>query len=446
MKQVLVIIIFIFTIKSSVISQPVIESSPIGFASINALGQNGTTGGKGGKVITITNADTLYRLLRNLRPDKNPALPPTIFEIIGTVNKGGDKMVYLKGNANITFIGRGNNSKINGFGFKVQGSKNTIFRNIEFANSPDDAICIEESSHHVWIDHCTFSTAYDGLIDIKTKTQFVTISWCKFYKHSKTCLFGHDDGETADTIMTATYHHCLWDSTDQRHPRVRFGRVHVFNNYYKNNLLYGIASTCDGKIVVEANYFKNLLYPCHIGYADSRQGYINEINNIFENCGQPLTNGETKSFGVPKTNIHNWNPINDYFYTIDEPSNIPSILELYAGSGKLDFSSSTSVTDVSTIEPVQIVTLANYPNPFNPSTTIKYEIPRSSFLNSSQREFVTLKIFDVLGREVVKLVDQEKPAGVHYAVFDATGLSSGIYYAVLQANSKRLITKMLLIR
>ncbi len=66
----------------------------------------------------------------------------------------------------------------------------------------------------------------------------------------------------------------------------------------------------------------------------------------------------------------------------------------------------------------------NYPNPFNPSTIIKYEIP--------ERSFVTIKVYDVLGREIITLVNQEKPVGSYEVVFDSQGLTSGVYFYKLQ--------------
>lgn len=412
-----------------------LPTTPEGFASVNALGCNGTTGGKGGNVITITNADTLYRYLRNLRPDKNPSLPPTIFEIVGTVNRGGDKMIYLKGNANISIIGRGTNAKINGFGLKIQGASNIIIQNIEFTGSPDDAICIEEASHHVWIDHCTFSNAYDGLVDIKTQSQYVTVSWCRFYNHSKTSLFGHNDGESADTIMTATYHHCWWDGTEQRQPRVRYGRVHVYNNYYVGQKYYGIASTCEGKVYVEGNYFENVAYPMHIGYAESPLGYIVETNNIFQNCGTPVTDGREKTLGQVLSRTHNWNPASDYSYVPDAPENVPQRVMHYAGSGI------TSLADVenSLQRPESFAVLSNYPNPFNPSTSIQFSIPQS--------EQVRLAIYTLLGSKVCTLYEGKAEANQLYSFqFNALSYGSGIYLAVLQSRTFQKTLKLLYLR
>ena len=80
----------------------------------------------------------------------------------------------------------------------------------------------------------------------------------------------------------------------------------------------------------------------------------------------------------------------------------------------------------------------NYPNPFNPSTTIKYSIPNS--------EFVTLKVYDVLGNEVATLVNEEKPAGSYEIDFNAAKLSSGIYFYALQAGSYSQTKKLILMR
>jgi uncharacterized Ntn-hydrolase superfamily protein len=80
----------------------------------------------------------------------------------------------------------------------------------------------------------------------------------------------------------------------------------------------------------------------------------------------------------------------------------------------------------------------NYPQPFNPSTTIKFQIPKSSF--------VTLKVFDALGREVAILVNEEKQAGTFEMEFDGSGLTSGIYFYTLKAGEYTNTKKMSLIK
>jgi hypothetical protein len=80
----------------------------------------------------------------------------------------------------------------------------------------------------------------------------------------------------------------------------------------------------------------------------------------------------------------------------------------------------------------------NYPNPFNPSTTIRYGLPRKSF--------VTLTVFNTLGQRVVVPQNGEQEAGYHETTLDGTGLSSGVYLYRLQAGSFTDTKSLLLIR
>jgi hypothetical protein len=99
-----------------------------------------------------------------------------------------------------------------------------------------------------------------------------------------------------------------------------------------------------------------------------------------------------------------------------------------------------NITDVTKEEnyPEEYILSQNYPNPFNPMTIIKYSIPKLSF--------VTLKIFDVLGREVATLVNQEKPLGRYGIEFDGSELTSGIYFYQLKTGDFIETKKMLLIK
>ncbi len=80
----------------------------------------------------------------------------------------------------------------------------------------------------------------------------------------------------------------------------------------------------------------------------------------------------------------------------------------------------------------------NYPNPFNPSTQISYSIAAYGK--------VTLKVFDVLGKEVATLVNQEKPAGQYSVKFDVGNIASGLYFYKLSAGSVSLVKKMLVLK
>jgi len=80
----------------------------------------------------------------------------------------------------------------------------------------------------------------------------------------------------------------------------------------------------------------------------------------------------------------------------------------------------------------------NYPNPFNPTTTIEFALPKQSS--------VTLKLFDILGREVATLVDAELESGVHKINFDGQDLASGIYFYRIHAEGFLKTKKLMLLK
>ena len=102
--------------------------------------------------------------------------------------------------------------------------------------------------------------------------------------------------------------------------------------------------------------------------------------------------------------------------------------------GTFEYSNSIEVT----ILPKQFALYQNYPNPFNPSTTISYDLPVN--------DFVTLKIYDVIGNELETLINEEQPAGYHKINFNASGFSSGMYFYTLQSGNKIFTNKMILIK
>lgn len=100
--------------------------------------------------------------------------------------------------------------------------------------------------------------------------------------------------------------------------------------------------------------------------------------------------------------------------------------------------STTDVTEYEQIIPTEFTLFQNFPNPFNPSTTIKYNLPQSGN--------VTLKIYDLLGSEVTTLIDEEKLAGSYESNFDGSELSSGTYFYSLQSGDFIDTKKMILIK
>jgi len=290
-----------------------------GFASVNALGQNGTTGGVGGPTVTVTTAAELEDFVGRAGP--------FIIRVAGRIQV--DDMLTVVANKSI--IGVGSTAEITGGGLQLGSTtrpgNNVIIRNIRFTNASDDSVSVTNAAHHVWIDHNDFSNGFDGLLDVKRQSDFVTISWNHFHHHSKTLLLGHSDSFTQDIgHLRVTYHHNYFDGTEQRHPRARFGEpVHVYNNYYRANGLYGVASTENAGVVVEGNYFDGVAFPCYSasGYAESGPGRLIQRNNIFAGSGICETNG---SVVEPRTY---------YSYTVDNPASVPSTVPAGVGVGKI---------------------------------------------------------------------------------------------------------------
>ncbi len=115
---------------------------------------------------------------------------------------------------------------------------------------------------------------------------------------------------------------------------------------------------------------------------------------------------------------------------------------------QIDFDGSyeyLSVVEAEVQLPNKFVLEQNYPNPFNPVTKIKYAIP-NVISTGGRNLFVSLKVYDVLGREVATLVNEQKQAGEYEIAFDAAKLSSGIYYYELKSGEFRSIKKMILLK
>jgi len=104
-----------------------------------------------------------------------------------------------------------------------------------------------------------------------------------------------------------------------------------------------------------------------------------------------------------------------------------------------------TITDINEVDiPISNFSLSqNYPNPFNPSTTIRYGIPSNE---KSEMANVKLVIYDLLGREVTTLVNEQQRSGYYEIQFDASGLSSGLYFYKLQSEGFLQTKKMILLR
>jgi hypothetical protein len=149
-----------------------------------------------------------------------------------------------------------------------------------------------------------------------------------------------------------------------------------------------------------------------------------ETSEPWEKIG--FVNGEGTS-----TEIHNYS-------FVDEN---PEAGKSYYRLKQIDFDGTYTYSNIAEVDfslPVQFSLEQNYPNPFNPVTSIKYAI--------SDKQFVQLKIFDVIGNEVATLVDREQPAGNYEIVFDASRFSSGVYFYKITAGNFIETKKMVLLK
>lgn len=312
---------------------------PVGFAAVE-INEPNTTGGLGGEVIVVTTGEQLNTLMKSRKDSRfNKHYPPLIVVIEGVLTFPEDEMIDVKETYNLSILGKDPNATLMGVGLNIYKSYNIIVRNLTFMDCPDDAINVDDPlSHHIWIDHCTFTDSpdvdvegerHDGLVDIKGGANYITVSWNRFENHRKTCLLGHSDNNGAEDIgrLKVSYHHNWFNNTHSRHPRVRFGQCHVFNNLYDNRkrgMDYAIASTEQADVLVEANMFWQVRYPSRVGYGNSDPGDLQEYDNLYINSGTPQTRGTT------------FDPCDYYDYTTDPAADIPWLIMTYAGAGVLD--------------------------------------------------------------------------------------------------------------
>ena len=130
----------------------------------------------------------------------------------------------------------------------------------------------------------------------------------------------------------------------------------------------------------------------------------------------------------------------NYYSFIDEPQ-LSGVNEIYYRLKQVDFDGTFSYSDVVNVTydvPAEFVLRQNYPNPFNPSTTINYFVPEESF--------VSIKIYDFLGREVRTVVNETKSTGSYELLFNASSLPSGTYFYVMTADNYSNTKKMVLMK
>ncbi len=165
--------------------------------------------------------------------------------------------------------------------------------------------------------------------------------------------------------------------------------------------------------------------------------YFGTVNTLVAGYDGSLINfiqGDSYSYEIP---TYTTNTLQSFAF-----NKKGNVLHMWAaGDGMTVLHYSVVVTDVKEESPQKISSYClsqNYPNPFNPSTQIKYQLP--------QKGFVTLRVYDVLGREVAALVNEQKDPGSYSVQWNASRFASGVYFARLQSGSKVLLKKMNLLR
>jgi len=163
-----------------------------------------------------------------------------------------------------------------------------------------------------------------------------------------------------------------------------------------------------------------------------------ELNNQGFNIERKTTSDWVK---IGFVNGNGTTTENQYYSFMDDMELVNSVDRIYYRLKQIDFDGTYEYSNEVSVEfsqPDSYLLNQNYPNPFNPSTIISWQLPASNF--------VTLKIYDVLGNEVASLVKEEKPAGKFEVEFSATDLSSGIYYYKLAAGDFVDVKKLILLK
>jgi pectate lyase len=320
----------------------------VGFASMDG----GTTGGTGGKEITVKSLSELNSAISMKQDDT----APMIIKIDGKIT--GTGAVGVKDIVNLTITGVGNTGELEGVGLNIVRSSNVIVQNLKIHHTlaPTDCIGIERGKH-IWVDHCElFNTIgdcngdgvvdtkgdiaggdvdwYDGLLDCKNDSSYITVSWNYFHDSFKTSLVGSSDDDNYDRRMT--YHHNLFKNCKERLPSYRFGTGHIFNNYFVDIWNSAVNSRMGAQLLVEGNCFENVgsgavnsesgLAAGPIGsYSSDEIGYWNVRNNTFVNC----------KGNQPTTSTCSYIPPYQYSSVLTPVTEVKSLVTQYAGVGKL---------------------------------------------------------------------------------------------------------------
>ncbi len=334
--------------------------------------QGNVTGGEGassGNILHFNNGKALQTwLLDRAKSEKKGDHSPVTIWLSGTFGpedgrdfSAAHPWFDVKEVSNLSFYGT-DSFVMDRIGIFCVRASNIIIRNINFqqpkANNGADAVSMQECDG-VWVDHCTFTSLNqtkdyeDGSTDVTHGTKNVTVSWCHYIKTQKSCLVGHSNNQSSDVSITATFHHNWFDQSSSRHPRVRFGRAHVYNNLYDGCTTYGVGSAYGAKVLVEYNYFDGVQLPTDICTYPAKEsnesnlqgsvaGYLYPTQNVYANRPAkakdpyPLSNVKYTSYNgstITPLTYDDFKPAYDYVVTAAE--DVPAVVKEHSGYGKL---------------------------------------------------------------------------------------------------------------
>ena len=330
---------------------------------------SGVTGGEGGTVLHFNSGKALQTwLLQRTKDEKKGTHTPTVIWLSGTFksDEGRDfssahPWFDVKDVSNLSFIGT-DDFVMDQIGIFCVRASNIIIRNINFqqpkANNGADAVSMQECDG-VWVDHCTFTSLNqtkdyeDGSTDVTHGSKNVTVSWCRYIKTQKSCLVGHSNSQSSDTQISVTFHHNWFEQSSSRHPRVRFGKAHVYNNLYDGCTTYGAGSAYGAMVLVEYNYFDGVQLPTDICTYPAKEsnesnlqgsvaGYLYPTQNVYVNRPAkakdpyPLSNVQyTKYNGSTITPLTYADFQPSYDYTVTAAEDVPALVKANAGYGKM---------------------------------------------------------------------------------------------------------------
>ncbi|WP_030612737.1 pectinesterase family protein [Streptomyces fulvoviolaceus] len=297
------------------------DDQPHGFASL----AGGTTGGAGGKVVTVTDQASLAKYAA--------AEEPYVIRVSGAiaVEPFGSDIVVT---SNKTVIGVGDTGEIvHGELHLNPGTSNVIIRNLTIRDSyvegdwdgkttDFDAIQMD-TVDHVWIDHNRFTHMGDGLLDIRKDSQYITVSYNQFTNHNK--AFGI--GWTTNVLTQITIDHNWFTGTKQRNPSAdNCAYAHLYNNYLSAQVAdgdpvwtYGNWSRGKTRMVIENSYYDGVQHP----YQADATAELVQRGSILKNIS-----GRTDEWGAA------FDPREFYPYRLDPAAAVPALVERFSGPQK----------------------------------------------------------------------------------------------------------------